>query len=160
MESLTKLRPVGSVSTYKTPFEVSSNKIKELSERHKLICFLSGLKDGICLPVRMLNTQNPSSAFGLTKIQEEYLFTSKKITKPWTEIPKPSILGPPPAFKNDKIDPKIAKLLVQKLPASQIEERWKKDLCFHCEEKYHAGHQCKFSRIFLMEGLVGYDPKF
>ena len=55
MESLTKLRQVGSISTYKTQFEVLSNRIKELSERNKLSCFLSGLKDGIHLPIRMLN---------------------------------------------------------------------------------------------------------
>ena len=55
MESLTKLRQVGSISTYKTQFEVLSNRIKELSERNKLSCFLSGLKDGIRLPIRMLN---------------------------------------------------------------------------------------------------------
>lgn len=160
MESLTKLRQVGSISTYKTQFEVLSNRIKELSERHKLSYFLSELKDEIRLLVRMFNPQNFSFAFVLAKIQEEYLFTSKKITKPWIDTAKPSIVGPLPAFKNDKIDPKITKFPIQKLPNSQIEERRKKGLCFHCEEKYHAGHQCKSPRIFLMEGLVRYDPEF
>ena len=160
MESLTKLRQVGSISTYKTQFEVLSNRIKELSERHKLSCFLSELKDEIRLLVRMLNPKNFSFAFGLAKIQEEYLFTSKKITKPWIDIAKPSIVGPPLAFKNDNIDPKITKFPIQKLPTSQIEERRKKGVCFHCEEKYHAGHQCKSPMIFLMEGLVRYDLEF
>lgn len=58
METLTKLRQVSYVSTYKTQFEALSNRIKELSERHKLSCFLSGLKDEIHIPDRMLNPQN------------------------------------------------------------------------------------------------------
>ena len=68
-------------------------------------------------------------------------------------MPKPSIPGPPPAIKNDKIDVKTTKLPVQRLPTAQIEERRKKGICFHCEEKWHADHQCKILRIFLMEGL-------
>ena len=45
MEALTKLRQVSSVSNYKAQFEALSNRIKELFEKHKLSCFLSGLKD-------------------------------------------------------------------------------------------------------------------
>ena len=55
MENLIKLKQVGSVSAYKGQFEALSNRIKELSEKHRLSCFLSGLRDEIRLPIRMLN---------------------------------------------------------------------------------------------------------
>ena len=66
---------------YKAQFEVLSNKIKGLSSSHKLSCFLSGLKDKIRLPARMLNPQSLNEAFGLSKIQEEYNWSCKKNSK-------------------------------------------------------------------------------
>jgi hypothetical protein len=40
--------------------------------------FLKGLKDNICLPVRMLNTTSLVAMFGLTKLHEEYIMSSKR----------------------------------------------------------------------------------
>ncbi|XP_075650075.1 uncharacterized protein LOC142620613 [Castanea sativa] len=71
MEVLTRLRQTTTVALYKAEFEAISNRIKGLSPLHKLSCFLSGLKDEICLPVRMLNPQSLNVAFGLEKIQED-----------------------------------------------------------------------------------------
>ena len=39
---------------YKGNFEILSIRIMDLSESHKMSCFLSGLKDEIRLPIRML----------------------------------------------------------------------------------------------------------
>ena len=54
MEALTRLQQVSSVVAYKGNFEILSNRIMGLSESHKMSCFLSGLKDEIRLPIRML----------------------------------------------------------------------------------------------------------
>ena len=78
MEALTRLCQTSSVVNYKGQFEAISNRIRDLSEAHKLSCFLSGLKDEVRLPVKMLNPKNLNKAFGLAKIQEEYLLSSKK----------------------------------------------------------------------------------
>lgn len=59
----------------------------------------------------MLNPQNLNAAFGLAKIQEEYLMASRRSIKPWGEGPKASILGPPPVPKTDF---KGAKMAIQK----------------------------------------------
>ena len=98
MELLTRLRQTAMVSMYKAQFEVLSNKIKGLSPAHKLSCFLSGLKDEIRLPVRMLNPQSMNEAFGLSKIQKEYNWSCKKFSKVQMDQGKPSILGPPKAL--------------------------------------------------------------
>lgn len=73
MEALTRLKQLASVSTYKAQFKSLINRFRGLSDSHKLSCFFNELKDEIQLPIRMLNPLNLNAAFGLTKIQEEYL---------------------------------------------------------------------------------------
>ena len=53
---------------YKGQFETLSNRIRDLSENHKLSCFLSGLKDEVRLPVKMLHPKNLNEAFNLANI--------------------------------------------------------------------------------------------
>ena len=43
---------------YKGQFEALSNRIRGLSDSHKLSCFLSGLKDEVRLPVKVLKSKN------------------------------------------------------------------------------------------------------
>ena len=99
MESLTKLRQTSNVVIYKGQFEALSNRIKGLSESHKLSCFLNGLKDEVRLPVKMLQPKNLNEAFGLAKIQEEYLNSSRRGQRFSFDSAKPSILGPRPEGK-------------------------------------------------------------
>ena len=69
------------MAQYKGQFEALSNCVKEHPDKHKLSCFLNGLKEEIRLPVKMFNPLNLNAAFGLAKIQEEYLNASKRGTK-------------------------------------------------------------------------------
>jgi hypothetical protein len=66
------------VADYKTQFEALSNRFREISKKNRLSCFLNGLRDDIRLPVRMLHPPNLVAAFGLAKLQEEYLLTSRR----------------------------------------------------------------------------------
>ena len=84
MEALTKLKQTTTVAVYKSQFEMLSNRIRNLSESHKLSCFLSGLRDEVRLAVRMQNPRTLSTAFRLAKIQEEYLSTCKKVYRPFS----------------------------------------------------------------------------
>jgi hypothetical protein len=56
--------------------------LKGLSEKYKLSCFLSGLRDDIRLPLRMLKPQDLNEAFGLAKIQEEYVLSTRRSYRP------------------------------------------------------------------------------
>ena len=135
-------------------FEALSNRIRDLSENHKLSCFLSGLKDEVRSSVKMLNPKNINEAFSLAKIQEEYLMSSKKIQKPFSlELSKPSILGPRPDIK---LDSKFKEPL-QRLSPAQKEERRKKGLCFNCDEKFQLGHHYKSAKILLLKGLYPFQ---
>nr|XP_023879731.1 uncharacterized protein LOC111992135 [Quercus suber] len=151
MEALTRLKQTTSVVSYKGNFEILSNRIKGLSESHKLSCFLSGLKDEIRLPVRMLVPKSLNDAFGLAKIQEEFLYSNKKSFRPVTEVSRPSILGLPKL--EGRNDSKV-KLPLQKLTSAQMEERRKQGLCYNCDEKWHLGHKCKGAKLFLLEGWM------
>ena len=95
MEAVTRLKQTTSVVSYKGNFEILSNRIKGLSESHKLSCFFSGLKDEIRLPMRMLVPKSLNDAFGLAKIQEEFLISNRKSFKPVTDVSRPSSLGLP-----------------------------------------------------------------
>ena len=53
MKALTRLRQVTTMS-YKAEFQSLYNRLRGLSERNKLSCFLNGLNDEIRLPVRIL----------------------------------------------------------------------------------------------------------
>ena len=89
MEALTRLKQTTSVVSYKGNFEILSNRIKGLSKSHKLSCFLSGLQDEIRLPVRMLVPKSLNDAFGLAKIQKEFLISNRKSFKPVTDVSRP-----------------------------------------------------------------------
>lgn len=78
MEALTRLRQTTSVIAYKSQFNALSNRIKGLSESHKLSCFLNGLKEKARLLVRMFASQNMNITFSLAKILEEFIFNSRK----------------------------------------------------------------------------------
>ena len=98
---------------------------------------MSGLKDEVGLPVKMLKPKNLNEAFGLAKIQEEYLNSSRRGQRPaMFDYTRPSILGPKP---EGKVDSKY-RLPLQRLTLAQMEERRKKGLCFNCDEKFQPGH--------------------
>ena len=157
MKALTRLKQTTTMVSYKGNFEILSNRIKGLFESHKSSCFLSGLNDEIRLPVRMLVPKSLNDAFGLPKIQEEYLMSSKKTFKLVSDISKSSILGLPKL--EGKTDLKV-KLSLHKLTNAQIEERRKQGLCYNCDEKWHLGHKCKGAKLFLLESWDGeVEPK-
>jgi hypothetical protein len=78
MEALMRLRQVSTVTDYTTQFEALSNRLRGISKNNRLSYFLSRLQDDICLLVRMLHPPNLVAAFGLAKLQEEYLLTSRR----------------------------------------------------------------------------------
>ena len=149
MESLTRLRQTSNIVVYKGQFKALPNRIKWLSDSHKLSYFLSGLKDQVRLPVKMLHPKNLNEAFGLAKIQEEYLNSSRRSQRPSTDFAKPSILGPK---LEGKVESRL-RLPLQRLSPAQMEEKRRKGLCINYDEKFQLGHQCKFAKLFLLEGL-------
>ena len=155
MEALTRLRQTSTVALYEGEFEALANRIRGLSPQHKLSYFLSGLKDEVRLPVRMLNPPTLIAAFGLAKIQEEYLVSCKRSYKGIHEQARPSLLGAskPSLLGAPPMENRSSKILVKKISAAQMEERKKKGLCYNCDDKWAPRHKCKQATLFLMEGV-------
>ena len=153
METLTRLKQSGSVVVCKGQFEALSNRIRGLSDSHKLSCFLSGLKDEVRLTMKMLNPKNLNETFGLAKIQEEYLNSSRRGQRSTIDYTKPSILGPKPDVKLDS----RYRLPLQSLSLAQMEERRRKGLFFNYDKKFQPGHQCKLAKLFLLKGLFPFQ---
>ncbi|XP_030949790.1 uncharacterized protein LOC115973672 [Quercus lobata] len=150
MEALTRLKQMTSVVAYKGNFKIFSNRITGLFESHKLSCFLSGLKDEIRLPIRMLVPKTLNEAFGLAKIQEEYVNSSRKAFRGVTDNGRASILGAPKL--EAMVEPRT-KVPLQRLTSAQMEERRKQGLCYNCDEKWQMEHKCKGAKLFLLEEI-------
>ena len=153
MEVLTRLRQTTIVVVYKAEFEAVSNRIKGLSPLHKLSCFLSGLKDEIRLPVRMPNPQSLNAAFGLAKIQEEYVMSCKRSVKYQQDSGKNSILGLPKSSGNNGMVQTRPSIPIKRITPAQMDESRKKGLCYNCDEKWGLGHKCSNAKLFLLEGI-------
>ncbi|KAF5475612.1 hypothetical protein F2P56_007404, partial [Juglans regia] len=153
MESLTRLKQHSTVAVYKAQFESLSNRLKGLSDNHKLSCFLSGLKDDIRLPLRLLKPANLNIAFSLAKIQEEFWVSTRRNAKPWADRNSyQSTTGNQWSAPNTSTTqpPKSPNPMRRVLP-SHMDDKRKRGLCFHCDEKWHLGHVCKSPKIYFLQ---------
>ncbi|KAF5477481.1 hypothetical protein F2P56_004118 [Juglans regia] len=162
METLTRLKQITTVAAYKASFEAISNRVRGLPDHHKLSCFLSGLKDEIRLPLRMFNPYNLTAAFGLARIQEEYLNSAKK---PIKFVGEKGQFGPTNNYgsygssgaaggHNQKYGPPIKKVF-----STEWDEKRKKGLCYHCDEKWNPNHHCKKAKVYLLQGVENSEER-
>ena len=104
---------------------------------------MSGLKDEVRLPVRMLNPSSLTAAFGLAKIQEEYLLGCNRSYKGKHDQARPSLLGVPrlSLLSVFLIENRTTKIPIKKITAAQMEERKKNGLCYNCDDKWAPEHK-------------------
>ena len=98
----------------------------------------------------MLNPSTLNEAFGLAKIQEEYVLSCKKNSIFQQETGKGSILGLP---KNNVVIEAKSEIQIKRLTPAQMDERRKRGLCYNCDDKWGVGHKCKNAKLFLLKGL-------
>jgi hypothetical protein len=163
MESLMQLRQTLTVAEYTTQFDAFSNRLRVLSDKNRLSCFLSGLKDEVRLPLRMLHPRTLVAAFGLAKLQEEYLTSTRRSSRPSSysfnkQLPwassgssSSSSLGSTP--RNSSAVP------VQKLSSAQMKEHRDKGLCYNCDDKWNPTHKCKSPKLYLMHGCDSFSEE-
>uniref|UniRef100_A0A2N9GT95 Ty3 transposon capsid-like protein domain-containing protein n=1 Tax=Fagus sylvatica TaxID=28930 RepID=A0A2N9GT95_FAGSY len=160
MELLTKLKQTHSIAAYKSQFELTSNRVRDLSDMHKLSCFMSGMKDEIRLAVKMQGPRNLGEAYALAKIQEEYLTTVKRSTRPTYEPSRDSWVQSQAQQGAARVEIKSGdskqfsarpSMQVQRLTPMQMSERRKKGLCYNCDERWSSDHRCKDRKLYLIE---------
>ncbi|KAL9437226.1 hypothetical protein AB3S75_023138 [Citrus x aurantiifolia] len=116
VESITKLRQIGTVIEYQRQFKRLADRTRNLPESFFIICFLSGLRKAIKIGVQILKPASLLQTFELARFQEEYTAVSNRRIPPRPSMsrlsppllnssPKitktrgsshPSLLGPPP----------------------------------------------------------------
>lgn len=142
-----------------------SNRIRGISKKNKLSYFLSALQDEIRLPLHMLNPITLNDAFGLAKIQEQYVWSTRKAVKTSSmdsflqlnngilskPTPKESILGTPKGFS-------LARLPYKRISDPQMQGRRKRGgLCYFCDDRWQQGHRCVKPRLYLLEQMELFD---
>lgn len=139
------MRQTASVAEYKGQFEALFNRLKEVFAKTKLSCFIGGLKDEIQFSVKLLNPTTLHQAFGIAKMQKEFVSSWKKSTRvtggsmgaPFTHSTKPNIKTTLP---------------IHKISPAQMKERRYKGLCYFCDEKWNPRHKCETTKLYFMDG--------
>ena len=97
-----------------------------------------------------------NEVFGLAKIQEEYLTSSRKEIRNIIDNGKVIVLGRP------KLEARVesrTKFPLKRLTRAQMEERRKQGLCYNCDVKWQMRHKWKGAKLFLLEEIMELEPK-
>uniref|UniRef100_A0A2N9GVS5 Integrase catalytic domain-containing protein n=1 Tax=Fagus sylvatica TaxID=28930 RepID=A0A2N9GVS5_FAGSY len=114
----------------------------------------------IRLAVKMQGPRNLGEAYALAKIQEEYLTTVKRSTRPTYEPSRGSWVQSQAQQGAARVENKSGdskqfsarpSMPVQRLTPMQMSERRKKGLCYNCDERWSSDHRCKNRKLYLME---------
>uniref|UniRef100_A0A2N9I2U7 Uncharacterized protein n=1 Tax=Fagus sylvatica TaxID=28930 RepID=A0A2N9I2U7_FAGSY len=114
----------------------------------------------IRLAVKMQGPRNLGEAYALAKIQEEYLATVKRSTRPTYEPSRGSWVQSQAQQGAARVENKSGdskqfsarpSMPVQRLTPMQMSERRKKGLCYNCDERWSSDHRCKNRKLYLME---------
>lgn len=151
-----KLTQKGKVEEYITQFDELRNYVMAEEGFHResyyIDNFISGLKEDIA---QYLYNQKPTTmqeARDMARGQEYFLSVLDKRYKssypgqksnynksPSTGGPGSSQVTPPPATEGFK-----------KLTVAELTEKRQKGLCYHCDQKYEPGHDCRKKKLYVM----------
>ncbi|KAG6497148.1 hypothetical protein ZIOFF_045036 [Zingiber officinale] len=132
---LAKIQQTSTVLEYQGRFERLSNRTRDWSEKQLLGTFIEGLRLDIRQEVKMNQPRTMKAALSFARLQEE------KINEEGRRNNK-VILENPSHYSTPR-----------RLTKEEIKERMAKGLCWHCDEKWHRGHQCKQKRILMIEPI-------
>lgn len=157
-----KLKQHTSVSDYEDSFEelraLVAAKYKGFPDDYYVSSFISGLKDHIKGTVRMFKPQSLTDAVFLAKQEESRSCKSLSASTNKNTTPKISIPynnSSKPYTKSSLTTPTAPATPFAKtrstLSSKDILARREKGQCFHCDDPYHPGKDCK-SRLYMLLG--------
>ncbi|KAG8646780.1 hypothetical protein MANES_09G027033v8 [Manihot esculenta] len=126
---LAKLKQTGSVAEYQNRFEALVSRAGTLAQDQKVQLYLSGLQDSIVVEVALHHPKDLVNAMSISRLYERKLFPSSSAVR---DTRHAAFISAPRANR-----------LVKRLNREEMEERWKKGLCFNCDEQFVFSHQCK-----------------
>lgn len=145
------------MNAYQEAFEKLSHKVDDLPENFLVGCFIAGLKDEICLDVRVKQPKNLSESISVAHLIKDRNQFQRKFNNPVRPATTPSfqpkpphintmgLLGPAPAQRTTHPTAPIRRITGQ-----EARERREKGLCFYCDERYVPEHRCSRPQLFMM----------
>ncbi|XP_074343112.1 uncharacterized protein LOC141680927 [Apium graveolens] len=162
-ELFNKLKQTSTVADYEDRFEelraMVLHKNRGFTEEYFVSSFLSGLKDHIKASVRMFRPHSLVDAVFLAKQEESktsrpQLTFKTNATNSSTAIQaKHETRTLPSGYSSAFVKP-VAKGITKSrstLTSKEILERREKGQCFHCDDPYHPGQNCK-AKLYSMFG--------
>ncbi|KAK0581463.1 hypothetical protein LWI29_014052 [Acer saccharum] len=143
---LTKLQQTGTVLDYQSKFEQLLAKAGALPQPRQVSCFISGLKDSIRTDVQANRPTSLTMAIGLARLYEAREATQRKQT---TNSGRSTFQPRATAGMQIRYPPTQPSAPIKKMTTEELNERRKKGLCFHCNDKYGPAHECK--RLFMIQ---------
>lgn len=161
-DQFNKLKQTTTVTDYEDRFEelraLVVHKNKGFNEEYFLSSFISGLKDSIKLSVRMFRPATLADAIYLakkeeTKLSKNMYSTNKSSSQKY--FPQPSATQKFASLDSQNTASKVVykgnNRPMSTLSSKEILERRSKGLCFHCDEPFHPGSDCK-SKLYKLVG--------
>ncbi|VFQ72100.1 unnamed protein product [Cuscuta campestris] len=165
---LSKLTQTTSVLEYQTAFESLLNKVSGVPEPTLVSMFVAGLRQPIQREVNLRNPTSLPAAFALARelsachaeAAATYTQAPHRQWPPRPPPPSPTSAGllptpgsgsastAPPPRPPDKSP--LSRLPVVRVTNAEKIERSKKGLCWYCDEKWDASHNCRRRFLVLM----------
>lgn len=152
---IAKLQQKITVHNFYNEFEELANQISRIPPEFLQSCFESGLRHDIKREVRALQSNSLQQAFQLTKLIEDRLTDEVYAARTSRFIPPVAMKQQAPLLptlvmsNNNSNNQNKSQIPIQRLTATQLEDRKRKGLCFNCDEKFHRGHAYK-SKLFAL----------
>jgi hypothetical protein len=139
---LAKIRQTSTVSEYQSRFERLYNRTRGWSEKQLVGTFIEGLQSEIRREVKAQRPRTITAAFSNARVQEERLSEEKHKTTKVVSRMSGGSTGAPNLPR---------KPYATRLTQEELKQRTAKGLCWHCDEKWHRGHQCKQGKLLMIE---------
>lgn len=138
-EALSRIKQGGSLRDYQREFERLGNRVRGWTQKALVGTFMGGLKTEISDGIRMFKPQTLKEVINLARMRDDQFARQQRAPSPHLNQVVPATpIGP---FK--------------RLSWEEMQRKRAQGLCFHCNERFIAGHKCQKPQLLLLEGHTG-----
>lgn len=134
-----------------------SHQLQELLEEFLVGCFTGGLRDAVKYEIIAKNPSTIENAIRLVRIEEEKISNQRRGFKSplQKQVYSSGTLGGGGGGSPLKSPSSTAAphppAPIKRLTIQELREKREKELCFHYDKKYVAGHRCQHQKLFRLE---------
>ncbi|XP_061960644.1 uncharacterized protein LOC133681574 [Populus nigra] len=143
-EALSRIRQTGSLREYQREFERLGNRVRGWTQKALVGTFMGGLKSEISDGIRMFKPQTLKDAISFTRMKDDQLMRQRKFLRPTPPVRASLALSL--STSTTPVAP------IRHLSWDEIQRRRLQGLCFNCNERFTAGHQCQGAKLLMLEG--------